>query len=287
MTKNEAIYEKITTKLIEQMEQGVAPWSKPWTSKGGVMPSNLVSKKPYRGINAMITMFSAFESPYWLTFKQAKTLGGNIKKGSKGTSVFFYSRVVKNKGKADEDTFFMAKGYTIFNVEQTEGLEKYIPKVVDTEGLDFSPIEEAQKLILNYDVSIKHSNEGAYYSPTQDFVNMPHKESFVGEEEYYSTLFHELTHSTGHKSRLDRLEPTSFGSHKYAQEELVAEFGACFMSAMCGIAHKVTDNSVAYLQHWAKVCKANPKMLIQASSKAQKAVDLITGYEYEELKEVA
>ena len=282
---NNKIHEMITERVINAIEDAIrngtsAPWQKPWFQQG--IPTNLVSKKPYRGINVFLLSMMGFVSPYFLSFKQVKSLGGKVKKGEKAIPVIFWKQIVVNEdeqgNKLDKPkTIPLLRYYNVFNVEQTEGIdEKKIPTV---ERRGFNPIQDAESIVANMPncPNITHDMARAYYMPSLDVVNMPKHELFKSEKGYYSTLFHELVHSTGHAARLNRKEVTnvnSFGSHDYSIEELVAEMGAVFLCNEIGLENQF-DNSVAYLKSWLGKLKDDTKMLITASGRAQKAVDYI------------
>lgn len=271
------VNEIITQKFIEALEKGVCPWQKPW--KAGQLPMNLVSKKVYRGINLFLLSHSQFTSPYWLTYKQAKTKGGQVKKGEKSTTVIFW-KVSKydDKKTGEEKTSFMLRYYNVFNLEQCEGIEA--PTSEEGEKLDFQPIQAAEDMAFDFidreKVGLKHVGNAACYVPSLDEVRMPAKETFVSEGAYYSTLFHEFAHSTGHESRLNRLDNSSFGSDPYAKEELVAELSAAYVCADLGI-DNTFDNSAAYLQSWIKKLKGDANLLFSASKQATRAFARIKG----------
>lgn len=282
------VYQIITDRMISILESGTCPWQKPWkTSANDVLPSNFVSKKPYRGINAFLLLCVPYSCPYWVSFKQASELGGNVKKGEKGFPVVFWNwfpkridgkPVMKANGKPDMVPFL--RYYTVFNLEQCEGIEYVKPAPV--EGTKFEPLVEAARIIegMPNPPTLTHGGNRAYYAPSLDKVNMPEKESFVGAVEYYSTLFHEMAHSTGHKSRLARKgieEIAAFGSETYSKEELVAEMGAAFLCGHAGIFHQTQANSAAYLASWIKALKADSKLIVTAAAQAQKAADYILG----------
>jgi len=278
--KNSEIIEKVTNKIIERMESGDLNWNKPWTA--GMLPQNFVSKKAYRGWNLFATMFGGFDSPYYLTFNQVKKLGGNVKKGSKGTPIVFWNKINKDStdanGEVKNKSFLLAKEYVVFNAEQIEGID--FGKI---EVNELGTCEELEKAIAEMDtpITIKHSqSDMAFYSPTFDYVQMPNKSQFKTEGEYYSVLVHEVIHSTGHKARLNRLSlnDAKFDSkkHSYSYEELVAELGAAYLTAMFGVSTEKTEkSSAAYLKGWLTRLTEDKQMLFKASSDAQKAVDYI------------
>jgi len=285
--KNETkldVYDIVTERMIALLEQGVCPWNKPW--KSGSIPSNFVSKKPYRGINVFLLAFTGFDCPYFVSFKQATELGGTVKKGSKGFPVVFWNWFPKREngapvfknGKPEMIPFL--RYYTVFNLEQCEGIKWEKP-----ERKDFNPIETAESYVngMKNAPTLTHGGSRACYSPALDCVRMPAKEAFTTPEAYYATLFHELTHATGHEKRLARkgiMEIDHFGSEQYSREELVAEMGSAFLCAMSGILPSVEKNSAAYLANWLGVLKGDKKLVVTAAGQAQKAVDYITGKEF-------
>jgi len=278
------VYEIVTERIIAALEKGVVPWRMPWRTQGGSgLPKNLQSGKEYRGVNIFLLGAQGYASPWWVTYKQCTARGGQVRKGEKGTPVIFW-KVGDHKTKVGKsgkpEKMFILRYYTVFNVAQCDGLD--YPKEAVVEAPTFDPIEQCEKIVLAYKTlpKIEHGGGRACYSPSFDKVMMPEKESFGKREEYYSTLFHELTHSTGHESRLNRdgiMNPIRFASHDYSFEELVAECGAAFLCAHAGILDTTLDNSAAYISHWVSKLKSEPRWIVEASSKAAKAADYIMG----------
>lgn len=244
---------------------------------------NLISKKPYRGVNIWLLGCLGYGNPYWCTYKQAIDNGGHVKKGEKGALIVFWKirhlQQEEDSGINDlTETIPLLRYYKVFNVEQCDDVE--FPR---WEKSDNNPIERCEDVMVGYKdcPEIKSDLSRAFYSPTNDYIGMPPIDQFNGSNAYYSTLFHELTHSTGHKSRLDRATVTtghSFGSVDYSKEELIAEMGASFLCNITGIDNTaVTKNNAAYLQGWLKRLKEDSRLIVQASSKAQAAVDYILG----------
>lgn len=275
------VYDIITQNIIEKLEAGTIPWRKPWV--GGKAPQNFISKKPYRGINAFILNCAEFASPYWLTFKQAKDKGGSVKKGSKSMAIVFwkfneYTRTDRD-GAEQTDKIPFVRYYRVFNLEQTEGIEAPVEDTIEHTPVDSIATAEAIVAGMPNRPEIKENLRRAFYSPGKDYVGMPLKDSFTGAEEYYSTLFHELTHSTGHVSRLNRFKENraaaAFGSSEYSKEELVAECGAAFLCGVADIGAATIENAAAYIQGWLKALRNDNKLIIHASGKAQKAADYI------------
>jgi antirestriction protein ArdC len=280
MSKNSQTIETIVDKMIAKMEQGKFSWNKPWVSN--TLPQNYKSKTVYKGFNLFATLFSGFDSPYWLTANQIKQMGGTW--SGSGTLITFWQvgkYEKKNEaGEKEEKNSFILKYYYVWNAEQIQGID-FKSEVTNTN--EIQTCEELEQYIYNMEspVNIKHveSNQ-AYYSPTFDYINMPKKEQFKGTAEYYSTLIHEVIHSTGHTSRLNRfsLNDGKFDSkkHSYSFEELVAEIGASFLNAMFGVATEQSEkNSIAYLQGWLNTFKQDKQMLFKAAIDAQKAVNYI------------
>ena len=273
------VYEVITARILEQLERGVVPWRRPWAL---VESKNLATGKKYRGVNAITLPGGLFA-----TFKQVKALGGTVKKGSHGFPVVFFSfpdHTAEDKEKEEEKedgrTAPIIRYYHVFRVEDCEGLK--IEKIKE-EGSKPSSIEAAETIVANMQSrpTIIEKNSGeAYYCPSTDTVQIPNRSQFPRIEEFYSTLFHELTHSTGHADRLGRKTLTAaaaFGSSEYGKEELVAEFGASFLCGTARIDNTTVENSAAYINNWKKVIKADSRLVIQAAGMGQKAADYILG----------
>jgi antirestriction protein ArdC len=290
------VYSIVTERMIALLEAGTAPWRKTW--RGGDSPRNLISKKPYRGVNTLLLGSAAFASPYWLTFNQVQQLGGRVKKGAKSELVIFWKffdsqKQTDDAQSSDERTSKrrppILRYYRVFNVEQTEGLEKHLPP--PPEERPFTPIETAARIIeaMPQRPPIQHDEPSAYYAPAQDFVNLPRPETFDTPENYYAVAFHELTHSTGHESRLNRAgvagsRLAAFGSADYSREELVAEMGSAFLCAESGI-ESTLDNSAAYLKGWLGALKGDARLIVTAASAAQRAADFILGRKAQESAE--
>ena len=276
------VFEIVTEQILSHLDKGVIPWKKPWSSKIR-FPRNLVTSKPYNGINIWLLMTPGYASPYWLTFNQAKNLGGNVKKGEKSSIVVFWN--FKEVEEANKDTGELVKKnipflkyYRVFNVQQCEG----ITYPDQPEEIHTDPIAEAEALIEGYKgrPEIKHGFVRACYNPEEDLIKMPNKSAFVNLEEYFSTLFHECVHSSGAASRLNRetlTSPAEFGSKSYAREELIAEMGAAYLCGISGISQATIENSTAYIQGWRNVISKDSRLVVLAASLAQKAVNHITG----------
>jgi antirestriction protein ArdC len=274
------VYDIVTDKICAELEKGVAPWNKPWIG-GESAPANLLTRRPYTGINPLLLSISGYTSPYWLTYKQAATLGGNVRKGEKSATVVFFSKI-KSKTKTlpngEPDTFAMLRYYHLFNVAQCDGISEHVPVPVKNE---IPPLAAAETVVAGFAGRPTIVTESAaWYHPGRDVVGMPPKETFISAEGYYSTLFHELVHSTGHESRLGRHDKkttkAAFGSETYSKEELVAEIGAAFLCADAGIDNTIPQ-SAAYCQSWLNALKNDTRLIVSAASHAGKAARHITG----------
>ena len=273
-------YERITERIVTLLEQGTVPWHKPWKTTTG-LPRNLVSKKPYRGINVFLLMAMGYESPQWLTFRQALQLGGNVKKGEKSCPVVFWKRLqVEDEKSGEPQKIPLLRLYHVFHVTQCEGL-KAAP-----EEAPMTTTKPAEIVAgMPSPPAIKHGMTRAYYSPTEDCVGMPARERFNTEDSYHATLFHELVHSTGHESRLKRgsiTEHNRFGSDPYCKEELVAELGGAFLCGQAGIVDRTIDGTAAYIEGWLKQLQQDRTLIVYAAAQAQKAADYILGRTFQE-----
>lgn len=292
---------EVTQMFIASLEKGRVPWHKPWQASGGSAPRSLSTGRPYRGTNSMLLGISSFdreyESPWWGTYRQIAEMGGQVKKGEKGTEVIFYKPVEKEDDTLEADGVKKSRGmllrsFTVFNASQCTGLpEKYMKVEEDTRS-DVERITECEtvveKFLANNGPKLNHDGgDRAFYSPSLDRVAMPTLNSFESPQEFYSTLFHELVHASGHKSRLNRegvVENHSFGDAIYSREELIAEMGAAMACANLGIDQTVTaPNSAAYVAGWlSKLQDADNKSLIlQAAAGAQRAAEHIGALEIE------
>ncbi|MBL0226266.1 MAG: DUF1738 domain-containing protein [Geobacteraceae bacterium] len=273
------VYDVINTRILELLEQGTVAWRKPWNAQSNY-PKNLISKKPYRGVNIFLLACQQYSNPWFLTYKQVQDRGGHVIKGSKSTPVIFWKFLDSKEPELSEDKngkIPLLRYYSVFNIEQTEGIP--YPPAEETHNI-FDPITRAEEIIAAMPMKpdIRYGGNRAYYSPTLDYCNIPNQHTFNTIEEYYSTIFHELAHATGHANRLSRktiLEPSYFGSHEYSKEELVAEMSASFLSDHAGIENTTIENSAAYIAGWLKALKNDKTLLVHAAAQAQKAADYI------------
>lgn len=274
-----SVYEIITQQIIEKLEKGVVPWRMPWNSCGAVCWR---TQRPYRGINALL-----LEPGEYATFKAIQEAGGKIKKGAKSSIVVLWKwrEVDGEDSEGEKQRVPFLRYYRVFEINsQVEGLES---KKKDAVKYDHNPIEEAEKIMQGFKdcPPIKFAPGSAFYRPGADEISVPPIEDYKVPEQYYSTLFHEATHSTGHKKRLNRegiTKSAGFGSQIYSKEELVAEIGAAMLCGMCGIDNSTIDNSAAYIKSWLTRLKEDPKMIVHAAAAAQKAADYIQGINYSE-----
>lgn len=275
------VAEIVTEKIIEQLQNGTIPWHKPWSSKDTI---NYVSRKHYRGINIMLLQ----KPGEYLTFNQVKELGGSIKKGSKASMVVFWKMYEKdgetdnhdssNDGK-DAKKIPVLRYYNVFHIDDCEG----IPSKIIENKKDISTIPDKDKFVNDYMIKTgitykQETSNQAYYRVEDDSINLPLTNQFDSTEEYYSVLFHEMAHSTGSKQRLNRLELAQYHNSKQvrSKEELTAEIASAALMSDTGLdTDKTLKNSAAYVQSWVKVLKDDCNMILQAASRAQKAVDYI------------
>jgi antirestriction protein ArdC len=278
--KNQA-YERITERIVSLLAQGTVPWHKPWQAKTG-WPRNYVSQKTYRGINVFLLSAMSYESPCWLTFRQASQLGGTVRKGEKACPVVFWKPMkIADKESGEDKNIPLLRIYHVFNAAQCDGLND-APPVTD----QIATVKPAEIVAhMPQPPVIKHGMACAFYSPLEDSIGMPLRERFDSQERYYATLFHELIHSTGHEKRLKRTtlaENKGFGSDPYCKEELIAEMGAAFLCGQAEIAERTIDSSAAYIKGWLERLRNDKTLIIQAAAQAQKAADLILGRTFQE-----
>jgi len=283
------IYEMVTNLIIERLEKGVIPWQMPWKAEVR-LPQNMVYRKVYRGFNfwLLLTVADKFGSPYFLTFNQVKELCGHVMKGEKGFPVVFWKVLEKEEKDGSIDQVPFLRYYTVFNLKQTEGIDESKIPASEAYDHDFDPIAQAAQLIECWTdcPEIRFDQSHAFYSPSGDYIGMPNPRTFFKDEQFHNVLFHECIHGAGHSSRTgrhDKFPDYEFGSHEncYALEELVAEMGAAYLCHLTGIQNSTIDNSAAYIKSWISKFKEDKKMLLIASSMAQKAVDYILEHQSE------
>jgi antirestriction protein ArdC len=281
------VYERVTAQVLSALEKGTVPWRRPWDSSVG-LPRSLSTGRPYRGVNTLLLGMSAldhgYRSPWWATYNQAKERGGQVRRGERSTLVLLW-KPVERREQADQPEgterrsgYLLARGFHVFNADQCDGLGIGKP-----ESPTVDPIGACERLTSGYlasGPSLIDGNGAAWYSPSRDAVGMPEPSAFHSAEERYSTLFHELTHSSGHVSRLNRegiVEGHRFGDASYSKEELIAEMGAAMLCGVAGIEQTTLSNSAAYIASWVRALKGDARLVVSAAAAAQRATDLISG----------
>lgn len=280
MKKNEVktdVYQEVTDKLIDMIEKGCMPWRKDW--KDGVrgaglngMPFNVASKKQYNGINVVLLWAEAqakgYQSARWGTYKQITDAGGQVRKGEKSTAIVFFKPLkLKAKEAGGPDRMIpLIRSFKVFNIDQCDGFEATVPVVAAPIGSH----EATDTFIAATGAEIKFGGVQAFYSPLHDYIGMPQKEAFKSANGFYATAVHELTHWTGHKSRLNRQFGERFGNDAYAFEELVAELGSAFVCAELGAPSHI-ESHASYLDHWLTILRKDKKAFFKAASEANKA----------------
>ena len=275
---------RITQEIITRLEAGTRPWIKPWRGVPVSRPLRACGI-PYHGINVfwlwLVADMSAYASPFWMTYKQAKELGAQVKQGEKSTIAIFYKSYTKEieaaeNGEKTDVARRVLKAYPVFNADQVEGLpERFHPA-----ALVELPEPEGRQAALDQffgavPAELRHEGAEAYYEPVADRVTMPPPTLFLGFDHYYATLAHELSHWTGHTSRLDRELKHRFGSAAYAAEELIAELSSAILGAELGLPVAHLDNHASYIEHWLKLLKADDRAILTAAAKAEEAASLL------------
>ncbi len=279
------IYDQVNARIISLLEAGVTPWRKPWKSRGIKPARNFVSKKQYSGCNFFTVNSMDYQNENWGTFNQIKNLGGNVKKGEKGTQIVFWklldSKQKNSKGESKDVQIPLLKTSYIFNFEQCEGL-----KVGEKEEIilqEHDEIQVCKDIISKFPLGmpeLRHEKDRAFYNFSLDYINMPLLGLFENPERYYQTLFHESIHATGHKSRLNRSTLNDihfFGDENYSQEELVAEMGASYLCSIAKIDDITMENSASYISNWLAALRKDNKLLLKSAAMAKKAVDYLVG----------
>ena len=283
------VYEEVTNQIIAALEQGVKPWECPWQRNAAALPLR-VTGESYRGINHILLNLKAwaqgYRNPVWMTFKQAKDLGGVVRKGEKSSLVLKYGTFEAKdeapEGETDAKMRGYLKAYRVFNVQQIDGLEEQFPTPDEAKPLATRPIEQlshiAADVIENMGVGYAEGGDRACYVPSLDKVHMPELSKFKGAELFYSTLFHELSHATGRKRRCDRTKEkagSKFGNAVYAMEELVAEISAAMMGAQLGFQPGHIEDSASYVQSWLTVLRDDKRAIVKAAAAAQRSADYL------------
>ncbi|EEW1620328.1 DUF1738 domain-containing protein [Escherichia coli] len=267
------IYQTVTDNIIAALEAGVKPWSCPWKRVSGMsgLPSNYATGTAYSGINIMLLWCSAskqgFSDSRWMTYKQAQVAGGQVSKGEHGTTAIFYTTLEKENDAGEVEQIPMLKTFTVFNVQQIDGLT-LTTETVSPEAT-FDPVPQAENLLRKSGANIIEKGQNAFFSPSTDQVWLPERHLFSDAANFYATGLHELVHWSGGKKRLDREMKGKFGSADYAEEELVAELGSAFLMADLGIEGEVQHES--YIASWLKALKNDKRYIFKATSAASKA----------------
>jgi antirestriction protein ArdC len=281
------INQVITDKIINVLERGTVKTGARWTgSKATGLPVNAKSGERYHGINVLVLWAEMADKSYassqWLTFKQAADMGASVRKGEKSVMCVYYRTVGKRdeaKAEDEQDPYFLAKPFWLFNVAQIDGLPADMTATASaTPAKEFNPHQEAEQLLLNSQASINYGFDSAYYSPSNDKICLPARERFTSESNFYATALHELTHWTGSESRLNRSFGKRFGDDAYAFEELVAELGAAFTVGQLGMIDATIEAHADYVHSWIKVLKDDKKAIFTAASQAAKASDFILSH---------
>jgi antirestriction protein ArdC len=294
------IYERITSRIVAELEQGARPWLKPWNAEhaaGRITRPLRCNGQPYQGINVLMLWGEAvakgYAAPIWMTFKQALELGAHVRKGEHGSLVVYADRIRRTElneatGEEAEREIPFLKGYTVFNVEQVEGLPPHFYAVAEPRLDPVQRINRADSFFAALRADIRHGGNMAYYSVTDDYVQMPPFECFRDAESYYATLAHECTHWTRHGKRLERdFGRKRWGDEGYAMEELVAELGAAFVSAELDLTPEPREDHAAYIASWLKVLKNDKRAIFTAASHAQRAADYLSGLQAAPMAEAA
>jgi antirestriction protein ArdC len=277
------LFEQVTEQIIAAIEAGASTYQMPWHSTGEGRPVN-VSGQAYRGINVLLlwaeAMTRSFAAPIWITFRQALALGGHVRKGEHGSTVVYANKITRtdsgNEGQEVERQIPFLKAYTVFNVDQVEGLPAHFYAVVEPKLDAAQRIDHADAFFAATDADIRHGGGQAYYALQPDYVQMPPFECFEDPEAYYATLAHECTHWTRHPTRLDRdFGRTRWGDEGYAREELVAELGAAFLCADLGLELEPRPDHASYIDRWLKVLKDDRRFIFTAAAHAQRAADFL------------
>ena len=281
------LYTRITDKIVAALEEGTRPWMKPWNAEhaaGRITRPLRHNGAPYSGINIIMLWQAAsvcgYNAPIWMTFKQARDLGASVRKGEHGELVVYANTITRTeqneRGEEREIDIPFMKGYTVFNVEQIDGLPAHYYQLAESVLDPVKRIEHAENFFAAFGADIRHGGNRAYYATGADYVQMPPFETFRDAQSYYAVLAHECTHWTRHKSRLDRnFGREKWGDEGYAREELVAELGSAFISADLELSLEPREDHVAYIESWLKVLQNDKRAIFSAAAHAQRAADYL------------
>ena len=280
------VYSRVTSRILDDLAKGVRPWLKPWTAtnaEGRVSLPLRHNGTPYRGMNVLLLWSEAldkgYSAPIWMTYRQASELGAQVRKGEHGSLVVFADRFTKternDKGEDVERSIPFMKGYTVFNVEQVDGLPSHYYAKAEPKGDPLPLIAAAEDFFARTGARFMHGGNRAFYATARDFIQLPPADAFRDAESYAATKAHELIHWTGHATRCAREFGKQFGDSAYAREELVAELGAAFLCASLGITPEPREDHASYLDHWLHVLKADKRAIFSAAAHAQRAADYL------------
>jgi antirestriction protein ArdC len=277
------LYADVSARIIAELEAGAAPWIKPWSATPGAnTPCNAVTNRPYSGCNVVLLWMAqaaGYRTPRYLTFKQALELGGHVRKGERGTKIYFVKQLeIREEADDNPSTRLipMMREYTVFNVDQCENLPDRVKAGKPTRARNPDTRDElADDFLRSTGADIREGHGEAYYVPSRDFISMPAFEAFNGADHFYNVAYHEVVHWTAHKSRLDRDLKNRFGSRNYAAEELIAELGAAFLCAEFGFNGNLRH--AGYISHWIELLKSDKRAFFTACSQASKAADYLRG----------
>ena len=278
------LYAETTARIVAALEHGVAPWVRPWSNGVDTLPMNAGTQRPYRGVNALLLTLEAQAWGYalnrWLTYRHAIELGGQVRRGERGTTVVFWKlRKVdttvdahpdQSESDLHERIIPLLRAYTVFNLAQVDGLPAALSAVAPPA---WEPEARAEELLLMSAATIRHGGALAYYQPRTDEIHLPLRHAFPEAGHYYATALHELTHWSAHPSRCNRQLGQRFADDWYAMEELIAETGSAFLCAHCRIDGQLQHAS--YVDHWLKVLRTDKRAIFVAATKAQQAADYV------------
>jgi antirestriction protein ArdC len=299
MSMKRDIYQSITDEIVEELEKGVRPWHRPWSAshmEGRVSLPLRHNGIPYRGVNVINLWMTAaargYAAPVWMTFKQAIDLGGDVRKGEKGSLTVYADSITRRErddatGEEAAQKIHFLKGYTVFNADQIEGLPQHYYAQPAPQREPLPRIAHAELYFKATGAQVRHGGDRAYYARGSDYIQMPPFEAFRDPESYYAILAHESTHWTGHEARLGRIFGKRFGDSQYAKEELVAELGAAFLCAGLELTPEIREDHASYLDHWLTILKADKRAIFAAAADAQRAADFLHGLQPKAMEQAA
>ena len=283
MSNGLSVYQTVTNSIIEELKQGVVPWVRPWKSSACPFPRNVISERPYRGVNVLLLWATAstrsYANPGWLTFRQARELGGSVREGERSTAIVYAAKTAKvavnDSTEPEEKNFRFLKFYSVFNVEQTTGLPERYYGAPTPKPLGQLHVH-VELFLGRIGAKVRHGGTEAFYSPAEDIIVLPKRDDFESLRHYYATSLHEHVHYTGHPRRLNRDLKGRFGSRSYAGEELVAELGAAFLCSKLEIQGELRH--AAYIASWLELLKDDSRAIFTAASAASKATDYLCSF---------